>query len=513
MFHQPRILPAATRTARLQFAILLAGAALIAVSILVRPSNRDEGQYVAAIALMRSGWPYRDFAFLQTPLQPLLLSPLAAIPAGWLLIAAKCVNGLFALLTAWLLFRQLSGRVAMRSAAVAVGALLCTEPFLFAASQARNDALPILLLAGGQAAMLRSIDGHRRTLASAVAGLLFGLAISAKISSALPGLGAGIYVLLALRRTGPKPLLAFVAAILAGLMPCAILAAMAPDSFGFGVFTYSLEAPTQWWSSIGQGQVLNAADRIGRLLLLSLPGMILVGLAAAALDRRSTGERRMLDLMIVGGVIGAYLPEPAFRQYLIPLLPALTVRLALAIDRLPRRTAYNSAAAALGLTSFAGLVPTVGYTLRVAHHGPDLIRTFEDARALPTIAAGKSVATLSPERVAGSDIRLDPRFAAGPFLFRTFGRLSEEAALYGHSPNWQRIDGALDQQPPGVIVVGGEARPFPSLHPRGLDGWLEAWARTRGYRRVPLPGGDLTAYVRPNRSQEGVDSFPRPMPE
>ena len=42
-----------------------------------RPIDHDEGQYVGAVAMMRFGLPYRDFAYLQTPLQPLLFAPLA----------------------------------------------------------------------------------------------------------------------------------------------------------------------------------------------------------------------------------------------------------------------------------------------------------------------------------------------------------------------------------------------------------------------------------------------------
>jgi hypothetical protein len=57
-------------------------ALLLGISLLTRPINHDEGQYVGAIALMRSGLPYRDFAYLQTPLQPLLLAPLSFLPAG-----------------------------------------------------------------------------------------------------------------------------------------------------------------------------------------------------------------------------------------------------------------------------------------------------------------------------------------------------------------------------------------------------------------------------------------------
>jgi 4-amino-4-deoxy-L-arabinose transferase-like glycosyltransferase len=483
------------RGRRAQAAILLGGAVLIAVALLIRPSSHDEGQYVAAIALMRSGWPYLDFAYLQTPLQPLLLSPLAALPAGWLLVGARAINGLFALMTAWLLLRQLRGRVAPASAAIAVATLLCTSVFLLAAAQARNDALPMLLLTAAQGALLAGLGERRKLLAHGLAGLLFGLAVSAKINAALPALGAGIYVLAEARRTGPRPLVALAAGVLAGLLPCIAAAALAPDQFRFGVFAYSLNAPTQWWTSVGKAYLLSPAIRIGKLLVLALPGVIIVGLLAAVFDGRRTPDRRLLELIIAGGIVSAYMPEPAFGHYLVPLLPAVAARFALALDGLtPSRRRLATLGAAVA--ALCGLVPTVGHALRARSHGIDLVRTVAAARAVAALAHGRSVVTLSPERVAGSDVAFDPRFVTGPFLFRTFGPLSADALRYGFSPNWQRLDRALDLNPPGVIVVGGETRAFPPLHPRGLDGGLEAWATARGYRPVALPGGQLTAYVR-----------------
>lgn len=478
----------------MQASVLVGGAVLVACAVLIRPSSHDEGQYVAAIALMRSGWPYRDFAYLQTPLQPLLLSPLAALPAGWLLVAARAVNGLFALMTAWLLLRQLRGRVAPANAAIAIATLLCTSVFLLGAAQARNDALPMLLLAAAQGALLASFGARRKVAWHALAGLLFGLAISAKINAALPAIGAGIFLLAQVRRIGPRPLLAFAGGAIAGLVPCVAAAALAPGQFRFDVFAYSLEAPTQWWSSVGKGYVLSPAFRVGRLLVLALPGVIVVGLLAALFDRRRSPDRRLLEWIIAGGIISSYLPEPAFGQYLVPLLPAVAARFALALDGLPvrgRRIATLGAAVA----GLAGLAPTAGYALHARAHGSDLVRTVVAARAVAKLADGRAVVTLAPERVAGSDVALDPRFVTGPFLFRTFGPLSDDALRFGLSPNWQRIDAALDRDPPGVIVVGGETRALPPLHPHGLDGWLEAWATARGYRAVAVPGGELTAYV------------------
>ena len=126
--------------------VLLLLTVLLGIAAL-RPIDHDEGQYVAAVALMRSGLPYRDFAYLQTPLQPLLFAPLAWLCEGWLFLALRVVNALCAAGAAALLYhatRQVGG--SRRSAGIAAMALVTSHAFLFAATVARNDALPLLCL-------------------------------------------------------------------------------------------------------------------------------------------------------------------------------------------------------------------------------------------------------------------------------------------------------------------------------------------------------------------------------
>ena len=211
--------------------VFAAAALLVAFSILVRAVNHDEGQYVAAIAMMRHGWPYLDFPYLQTPLQPLVLSPLSLLPAGWLLVAARVANGLFAIATLALVHSALRSRVDARTALVAVGALACTEAFLLASSLARNDALPMMLLAGAMVALLRVVDRPSDMRSLAIGGLLLGLAASTKINAAVPAAGAGLFVLLRGRRFGVAGVNAFALGALAGILPIAAFALIAPERF------------------------------------------------------------------------------------------------------------------------------------------------------------------------------------------------------------------------------------------------------------------------------------------
>src|SRR6059058_5252039 len=78
--------------AALSFAIVAIWLMAIA---LVRPLSVDESQYVAATALAAKGLlPYRDFAYLQTPLQPFMFAPLQWLFAGHLLLAMRIANAL-----------------------------------------------------------------------------------------------------------------------------------------------------------------------------------------------------------------------------------------------------------------------------------------------------------------------------------------------------------------------------------------------------------------------------------
>lgn len=456
--------------------------------MLLRASDKDESQYVAAIALMRQGWPYLDFAYLQTPVQPLLFSPLALLPAGWVYFAGRLANALCAFGTLLVLFAGLRGRSGPREILIALAALACSQPFLLAASLARNDALPMLLIAAAVTALLVAIDG-RSSRAFAAAGLFLGLATSAKISAALPAAGAALFLVLRAREYRFRHLAAFALGGFAGLLPCFAFFLAAPSEFRFDVFTYSLDAPAQWWSSVGRAANLEPAHRIGRLIALSAQGSILVALAAALLDRKRSDDRLLLDLMIVGGVAGSYMLEPAYAQYLVPMLPPLFARFSLALDAASRRwRAWLLALAAIG--SIAGL----GFAGSYINGRIAVAQATQIGPRVAALARGGRIATLAPQFVAGSGADLDPRFSAGPFLFRTAGGLAGRAERFGHAVSWQGVERSFATDRPGVILAGGERQPHRPLYPHGLDAPLIGWALSRNYRPVAV-GDGFVAYV------------------
>lgn len=235
---------------------------IFAASALLTQINHDESQYVAASWLARSSLPYRDFAYLQTPLQPLLFAPLAWLAEERLLLVERLVNA--ALMTAGVWFAWQAMRAASitrRSATTATLAMISTAPLIYVASVARNDALPFACCAAALWQML-SPPSRLRTM---LIGLLLGAAAATKISYALPATAV-----LGLAIAGPEdirrrlPLRPLVTGFAPSLMLVAWLAMLAPGAFLFEVFRYAVDAPRQWYVETGQAHRLTLAGRGAR---------------------------------------------------------------------------------------------------------------------------------------------------------------------------------------------------------------------------------------------------------
>src|SRR5258705_2773329 len=178
----------ASTTARSRKAyVILCAIGVMAALSLRTPLDHDEGQYVAAADLVAKGLlPYRDFRYLQTPLQPFLFAPIVWISPGWTLIALRLIDTL-CVAAAILLIGRTASSLAKdeRAGVVAMLLALVTDSVLFAGSVARDDALPLLLLAGALERLYAAAWPMRPGRAFVV-GLLSAAAASTKISYALP---------------------------------------------------------------------------------------------------------------------------------------------------------------------------------------------------------------------------------------------------------------------------------------------------------------------------------------
>src|SRR5206468_258355 len=156
----------------------------LAAIVFLRRLSIDESQYIASAVLTAKGLlPYRDYAYLQTPLQPFAFAPLQWLFAGHVLIAMRFTNALLGAATMMLIFGAARRMGAGHRSALAAAAMLATcEAFTWSAGVARNDMLPAMLMMLG----LFAIAKRDSALRMFGCGVALGLAAGVKVSYAIP---------------------------------------------------------------------------------------------------------------------------------------------------------------------------------------------------------------------------------------------------------------------------------------------------------------------------------------
>ena len=237
-------------------------ALLLCLLALLRPIDHDESQYVAAAVLSAHGLiPYRDYAYLQTPLQPFAFAGVAMLAGAWTWPVLRIVNALLGAVAVGAVAgaARIAGAT-RRTALGAAGLMACTDVLLFSVGTARNDALPVALLA---LALWLAVRPARSRGLAMLTGLLFAAAAAAKVSYAAarasPMAATRCGIAFGIDRAG----------VVAGTQcrwRCFVgwTAALAPHGFVFGTLTFPSIAPAQYYA---------ATDRLWKL-----------GLAAKLLD-------------------------------------------------------------------------------------------------------------------------------------------------------------------------------------------------------------------------------------
>ena len=502
-------------------------AALLLVTLaLVTPVNHDEDQYVAAATLVARGLrPFGDFMYLQTPVQPWLLAPVAQIAQGWSFVALRLVSALAGFATLVLIYvAQRRAGVSSRDALIATALFGSCVPFLFGMSLARNDALPALLLALALWAAARG-----RTLDWFSAGLALGIAASIKISFGVPLAAGGFWLLWqAVRTRAPVPMLAWGVGGTIGLLPTVLTWAAYPAAFEYGVFRYAAEAARIWYDLNGIGDRLSLAAKLRDtgIALAMGPALVALGvvalrafrrprallrhpraggdpkspklehsgadyvLSAGTLGPRLRGDaansyRTFVATLLIAGLIAAVLPTPTYRQYFLPALPPLFVLLGLAmpVRRWPLRIMAAFGVASVSVYLALGVSDAV-------RRGPVAWRVTAQAHWIGARVRQGSIATFSPTYVIDSGVPIDPRFATGVHVWRS-GDLRSDAELRAFDVTSRRtLTRELDRLPPAAILTGFEGRS--GVNRRIVpDDTLNNWARANGYRAQPTPYGGL----------------------
>lgn len=458
---------------------------------MARQIDHDESQYVAAAVLAWGKLPYRDFAYLQTPLQPLLLAPFAALAGAYAYPVLRLINALLGAVAVVAIYGAArEGGAAPRPAIAAAALFAACDIFLFSVSVARNDALPVAMLAGACWLIMRASNGRGSAGGAALIGLLLAGAAAAKISYALPAAAYGLYALLDRQH---RPV-----AVALGAAPMVVLVAwlwaLAPGAFWFDVITFPAQAPIDWYASGPRAAKLSLiAKLIDALKFLAL-GPALLALWVIVRQRGELLSIRSLDALIVAGLIAALLPTPTWRQYLLPILPPLFIRLALAWQACRPGSGQRIAAIVLAC---AGLAPSVEALVGAAQSGLPMAEAAREstaiAAALDSARITGPIATLSPQFIPGTGRPIDPRFATGPFLYRSRALLSAAQAR-----RWHMItsDRTLPITPaPAALLIGGEDRWTSGS--AAIDARLRYHPPFNRWRRVPIASDRFQLYLPP----------------
>ncbi len=482
--------------------------ALFAACAGVASINHDESQYVAAAVLTASGsLVFRDFLSLQPPLHAWLFAPVALAWPEHVFVAMRLATAALAAATVMLVHGATRALGTPSRPALAAAILFgCCDSVQFAAGIVRNDMLPAALAAAALWLAARALRTGGRA-AWLAAGIALGLAASTKLSYAPFG-AAGIGFLL-WSAPDRRALAPFAGGLALGLLPVALCFAVAPAAFVFGVVTYGATAPFRWYAAIGQAAELGLGQKALDLLvaLLSGAGLVALGLVAAAgwrAARRPGGRDRarlFLLAMLAAGAIGAALPTPTHRQYLLPLLVPLFVALGpvLAMPRGPAER--RRVVALLAIFGLGGLSGTLGHVAGYVAGGDGLPALVAERDAgwigarLAARGARGAIATFSPERVVDAGLAIDPRFATGPFVFRSGALLGADAATALDVLIPANLAAGLDRVPPAAILTGYESRRRNGVIPP--DAYLDGYARARGYARMMLPDGIGRLLIRP----------------
>lgn len=242
--------------------VAAAGAALVllAANLLLGNLNQDEGWYLYAARLVAQGsLPYRDFAFSQGPLLPLVYAWVQPGIDAWGLAAGRAFTallGLAAALAAALLAARLVAPERRRTAALATFILVLVNVYQsYYFSLVKTYALTALLLLTGLLALAVALRRHGAWVAAG-AGALLALATATRTSAGIILPLAVVLLFLERRRLGFQAW--FWLGLGAGLATCLALIPfwiMAPESFQFWVLEYhTLRAA----GSLGQALVYKA---------------------------------------------------------------------------------------------------------------------------------------------------------------------------------------------------------------------------------------------------------------
>jgi hypothetical protein len=236
-------------------AVLASWLALSGLNLWMGELNQDEGWYLYAAKQMTEGkMPYRDFAFTQAPMLPLVYS----WAYGWVerfgLLGGRAVTwvlGTLGMLSAVWLAMRAGPRQAQRLTAGLCFILVATNVYQsYFTTVVKTYSLSSMFLCAGLAML--SFVGPKKGFRSAMgAGFLLACAAATRISLGAALAIGGLYLLICRRRLKAWAWLDYGIGGLLGLAIPLVFAALGRDGFRFGVIEYhSLREAGPWLTQL-----------------------------------------------------------------------------------------------------------------------------------------------------------------------------------------------------------------------------------------------------------------------
>ena len=321
----------------------LAAAVVIALllglaNLLLGDLNQDEGWYLYAAREVSEGrLPYRDYAFTQGPMMPLVYSVFAPVIRDHGVAGGRVVTwllGIIALVLATATARRLGGR----AAAVMAYSLIALNVYQsYFTSVVKTYSLCALFLCAALYALTRWIDS-RRALWLAGAGVALALAAGTRISSGIMLPLVGLWLLFQTKRYGTWSWLWFGLGggitLLVIFLPFYLIA---PEGFTFGLIEYHTKRDG---GSLFSSLVLKAGFVSRLVQAYFVAAALLVFMIAAKVWRpfkgidsgyHQTDAFHLVRLMWLGVIamtlVHIIAPFP-YDDYQVPVYPVLAVALA-----------------------------------------------------------------------------------------------------------------------------------------------------------------------------------------
>ncbi len=506
-------------------AALALGAGVIVVLLFLNARNgpccHDEEQYVYGGVLAVQGSLYRDFVHLQPPYHPIILSAVFQFFDERYLLVARMVT--FVLSLGSVLLMYLLGLRITRSAmaAAAIAALFLTSEIVLGAfGSARNDIMPCFfaLLAVYLVSLAESRERFGRAL-YLLAGLAAAISVGTKLLYAF--VPAVLFLFLLLRNDRPfgarlrGMVIPLVGGGVLGSLPIVYFAWIGLDGFLYGVVTFHTTATSYWYTTfLGREDASLLRRLITSTRLLLRDGVTIVCLVisffvfCAAFSSGSWRTlrnhiRRPQNALIVALMLFSLplvmAPYVSLTQYYIPFVPFSLLLVACLygwIEGFQRGVAAPLLVAAVLAAAAPGLFVLAKNASQPATVDKVYAISTNIRSALSHAGLKGKVATLSPIFVIDAGLPAYSELATGPFFYRTADLLPPETvrALKAVSP--ETLYSLLDADPPAAIFTGYQTISIPA---NTQDSRFEAYARSRGYRRVSGAFGKGKLFLRPSR--------------